>query len=208
MATNGASKSKTVVGALLAGSMLLTAIPATAQNRGGHDRYDRRHDGISAGEVIAGAVVIGGLAAILSSGNGSDRGYDNRGYGNRGYDDRYDRADYRGDYDRDWQRTGGSRGAIQNCVNAVERQGGRRDDINVTRITNVERTRSGYRIDGRVAVDYRNNGYAHGRDAYRDDDGRGRGYGRGYNHADVDDRGSFTCSVRYGRVDDVRLRGI
>jgi len=64
---------KAAIGAATAGAMLMSAAPAAAR-----DRDDR--DGISAGEVIAGAVVLGGLAAILSSGN-NDR------YGR--YDDRY-----------------------------------------------------------------------------------------------------------------------
>ena len=69
---------KAAIGAATAGAMLMSAAPAAAR-----DRYDR--DGISAGEIIAGAVVLGGLAAILSSGD----------------NDRYDRYDdrYRGRYD-------------------------------------------------------------------------------------------------------------
>src|SRR3546814_13105766 len=69
---------RAAIGAATAGAMLMSAAPAAAR-----DRYDR--DGISAGEIIAGAVVLGGLAAILSSG-------DNDRYAR--YDDRY-----RGRYD-------------------------------------------------------------------------------------------------------------
>ena len=200
MATTVAKTAKAAMGSLLAGSILLTAVPAAAQYRGGHDRYDRRHDGISAGEVIAGAVVLGGLAAILSSDN-------DRRYGDRYYDRGYDRYQdgYHGGYD--WQRTGGSRAAIERCVNAVERRGGRRDDIDVTRITDVDRIRGGYRIEGRVAVDYRD-GW---RDRDRwDRDGRGGRWDRGgrWNNNGYDDRGSFACTVRWGRVDNVNLRGI
>lgn len=199
MANKVAKGAKAAIGSLLAGSILLTAMPAAAQYRGGHDRYDRRGDGISAGEVIAGAVVLGGLAAILSSGNdrrNGDRYYDRGG-------DRYQDG-YHGGYD--WQRSGNSRTAIERCVSAVERRGGRRDDIDVTRITDVDRIRGGYRIEGRVAVDYR--------DGWRDRDGRwdrggrnDRG-GRWNNGGGYDDRGSFACTVRYGRVDNVNLRGI
>lgn len=204
MANTVAKTAKAAMGSLLAGSILLTAMPAAAQYRAGpdrYDRYDRRGDGISAGEVIAGAVVLGGLAAILSSDN--DRRWGDRYYDRGG--DRY-RDGYHGGYD--WQRSGNSRTAIERCVRAVERRGGRRDDIDVTRITDVDRIRGGYRIEGRVAVDYR--------DGWRDRDrwdrdgrgGRWDGGGRWNNGGGYDDRGSFACTVRYGRVDNVNVRGI
>jgi hypothetical protein len=191
-----ASKLKALTGAFLATAMTAGAVaPASAQWRGDrYDRYDRRHDGISAGEVIAGAVIIGGLAAILSSGN-RDRGrYDRYDRYDRGYD-RYNDRRYDDRRDYDWQRYGGSRSAIDRCVRAVEQRGGRRDDVDVTRITYVDRIRDGYRINGDVAVDYRG-GY------------RGDQYDRGYNRRGYDDRGSFSCTVRYGQIDDLRVRGI
>lgn len=220
MATMFASKSKAAIGSLLAASMLVTAMPASAQYRDG-GRYDRNRDGISAGEVIAGAVVIGGLAAILSSSNGRYRdGYD----GNR-YDGRYnDGYDYRSQ--------GNSRQAIERCVSAVERGGSRRTDVDVTRITDVDRIRGGYRIEGRLAVDYANRGRGYEGRGYEDRgrgyddrgrgyDDRGRGYesrdrgyegrgneGRGYSRGGYDDRGSFTCTVAYGRVQDINVRGV
>lgn len=183
MATNVAHHAKAAFGTLLAGTLLATAMPATAQNRGHHGRT---HDGISAGEVIAGAIIVGGLAAILSSSGRDDR---------YSRDPRYDR-----NYDGyDWNRHGGSREAIQRCVAAVERRGGRHNDIDVRRITDVDRIRNGYRIEGQVAVD-RGRGY-HGNGRWNDGrryDDRGR----------YDERGRFSCTVRYGRVDDLRVRGI
>lgn len=213
MATKNVLKAAT--GSLLAATMLMTAMPASAQYRG--DRH-RDRDGISAGEVIAGAVVIGGLAAILSSNNGNYRdGY----YGDR-YDGRYNNG-------YDYRRYGGSRQAIQQCVNAVESRGGRRNDVDVQRITDVSRIRGGYRIEGRVAVDYRG-GYNDGDGRWdrnnrydrdnsydrRDGDGRNdRGdrydrYDRGdrYGNQRYDDRGRFSCTVRNGQVYDVDFRGV
>lgn len=193
MANIIAHTAKAAIGTLLAGSMLATAVPASAQHRGHHGRY---HDGISAGEVIAGAIVIGGLAAILSSGNNGR--YDR---GDRDYN-RYDR-----NYDGyDWNRYGGSREAIERCVRAVERRGGRRDDIDVQRITGVDRIRAGYRITGNVAVDYNDRGRGGRYDRYDRNDRYDR-YDR-YDRGRYDDRGRFSCTVRYGRVDDVDLRGI
>lgn len=213
MATMFASKSKAAIGSLLAASMLVTAMPASAQYRDG-GRYDRNRDGISAGEVIAGAVVIGGLAAILSSSNGRYR---------NGYDG--DRYDGRSNDGYDYRRQGNSRQAIERCVSAVERGGSRRTDVDVTRITDVDRIRGGYRVEGRLAVDYANRGRGYEGRGYDDrgrgyeDRGRGyesrdrgyegRGYeGRGYSRGGYDDRGSFTCTVAYGRVQDINVRGV
>lgn len=196
MANQFATKARAAMAMLLAGSILATAIPAGAQYYGG--RHRDRHDGISAGDVIAGAIVIGGLAAILSSGNrGRDRDYD------RNYDG------------YDWNRNGGSREAIERCVAAVERRGGRRDDVDVRRITDIDRIRGGYRINGTVAVDYR--GDWRDGDRYDNRYDNRDGYNRGWDNGDrgryddrrrYDDRGRFTCTVRYGRVEDVDFRGI
>lgn len=192
MATKFASPLRAASAAVLAGSMVLTAMPASAQR---YERHrDRYHDGISAGEVIAGAVIIGGLAAILSGG-GRDRDR---------YDPRYD--GYNGQYDGyyngyDWNRYGGSREAIQRCVQAVERRGGYGRDTDVRRITDIDRIRGGYRVEGNVAVNYRQDW--RNRDRY---DGR---WNRNWNDRQrYDDHGRFTCTVRYGRVQDVDFRGI
>ena len=166
---------KAAIGAATAGAMLMSAAPAAAR-----DRYDR--DGIGAGEIIAGAVVIGGLAAILSA---SDN-------------DRYDRYDdrYRGRYDNDarygygydYNRYGNSRSAVSQCVDSVERGSRRYGRTDVTEVTSIDRKRDGYRVKGRVIV----------RDGYGGRWGRGGSY----------DKGKFTCEIRYGRVQDIRFSGL
>ena len=82
------SITKALVGTVAAGAMAMTAAaPAQAQYR---DR-DRRGDGIDVGDVIAGALIIGGIAAVASAA-GRNRGYDDGYvYEGRGYDDRYGR---------------------------------------------------------------------------------------------------------------------
>src|SRR5205085_6316367 len=97
-------------------------------------RYDRdRHDGVSAGDVIAGALVLGGIAAVASSVGRNNSGYY---YNQRGYNG------YSG-YNTD------PRQAVEQCVAAAENQanrysyGGR---SNVTDIRNIDRTRYGYKI--------------------------------------------------------------
>ena len=145
------------LGAVAATALTAASItPAAAQ-----DRRDR--DGISAGEVIAGAVVIGGIAALAGAFDG-DRG--------RGWDDR----GFRGD--RGWDRggfgfAGGPRGAVDRCVRAAENQarrfGGYRF-ADVIDVRDIDRTRDGFRVRGRIDV--------------------GGGWGRRGN-----DRGSFTCRL-------------
>ncbi len=173
-----ANLTKAAIGAATAGAMVMSATPAMAR-----DRYDD-NDGISAGEIIAGAVVLGGLAAILSSDN--DR-----------YDDRYDRYDdrYGGRYDDprygygyDYRRYGNSRSAISQCVNAVERGSRRYGRTDVTEVTDIDRKRDGYKVKGRVVV----------RDGYGGRWGRGGSY----------DRGKFTCDIRYGRVQNIKFSGL
>ena len=168
---------KAAIGAATAGAMLMSAAPAAAR-----DRYDR--DGISAGEIIAGAVVIGGLAAILSSGN-NDR-YDRDGRYDDRYRGRYDDARY--GYGYDYNRYGNSRSAVSQCVNAVERGSRRYGRTDVTEVTSIDRKREGYRVKGRVIV---NDGW------------RGR-WGRGGYY----DRGRFSCDIRYGRIRDIDFSGL
>lgn len=175
------------IAAATMGAMTLAgATPAAAQ------RYDRNDDGISVGEIIAGAVILGGIAAIASSSN-RDRDYYR---GDRYYrDGRYyqDGNDYRRTA---YRNRGNPRGAVERCVSAA------RDDAmrygygyaRVTDIRDVRDTRYGWRVKGRIAVEGQ------------------RGYGRydrydrrGYRDAD---RGNFTCHVERGRVRDVNFSGI
>lgn len=172
---------KAAIGAATAGAMLMSAAPAAAR-----DRYDR--DGISAGEIIAGAVVIGGLAAILSSGD-NDR-YDRYDRYNDRYNDRY-RGGYndpRYGYGYDYNRYGNSRSAVSQCVNAVERGSSRYGRTDVTEVTGIDRKRDGYKVKGRVVV----------RDGYGGRWGRGGYY----------DKGKFSCDIRYGRVQNIRFSGL
>jgi hypothetical protein len=170
-----------------AAAAALVSVAAPAQAR------HRDNDGISAGEVIAGAVVLGGIAAVIAaSDNDRDRNYHDRNYR---YDDRrYDRDYRRGDnrYGYDYNRYGNSRQAVNQCVNAVENWANRYSRSDVTQINDIDRTRYGYRVSGNVVV---KDGY-HGRDRYD------RGYHRG------SDRGRFTCYVERGRVIDVDYRGL
>ncbi len=175
-----------------AGAMLVTALPAEAR-----PNYRRHHDGIDAGDVIAGALIIGGIAAVASaasSGNRyrdrdrwddrNDRDYDGYGYYNNGY---------------------GSRAAVSQCVRAAQREASRYGGwARVTDVTRIERTRGGYEVRGRVVVEDRDPGRGYGQGWDRNDRWGNRydRYGTGY------DKGSFSCSTRYGQIDDLDLSGL
>ncbi len=185
-----------------AAAAALVSVAAPAMARPG----DR--DNIDAGEVIAGALIIGGIAAVLSSGD-RNRGYDDRDYSRRG-----------GDYDDDhrgsgygYSNGGGSRQAVNQCVNAVENWGNRYSRTNVRDIRNIDRTRNGYRITGSIVVQdgWRGeNRGGRGYNRYDRDDRHGNGYGRGNGrgYARGYDQGRFTCYVERGRVIDVDYSGL
>ena len=143
-----------VLGAVAATALTAASItPAQAR--------DRDRDGISAGEIIAGAVVIGGIAALAGAFDGDrGRGWDDRGFrGDRGWD--------RGG----WGFPGGPRAAVDRCVRAAENQarrfGGYRY-ADVIDVRDIDRTRDGFRVRGRIDV------------------------GGGWNR---NDRGRFTCRI-------------
>lgn len=165
---------------LALGAVAATALTAASVTPAmANDHRDR--DGISAGEIIAGAVVIGGIAALAGAFDG-DRDRWDRG-------DRWDR-DGRWDRGDRWDRGGwgySPRAAVERCVRAAENQarrfGGYRY-ADVIDVRDIDRTRDGFRVRGRIDV------------------------GGGWNR---NDRGNFTC--RYdGRgqpfVDFSGIRGL
>mgnify|MGYP003592941263 FL=1 len=191
--------SKALVGTIAAGALVASsASPAFAEGRD-----HRGRDGISAGDVIAGALIIGGIAAVASaaSKNNRDYRYDRAGYGwNGGYDrgDRYDRG-----YGYDNPRQ-----AVEQCVYAAERAAGRYSygRADVTDIRSVRDTRYGFEVRGRIAVNTSGHGWRNGDGNY------GRGWGNDYrgwnNNLRGYDSGSFKCRFERGRVVDVDFNGI
>ncbi|WP_156472108.1 hypothetical protein [Sphingorhabdus sp. M41] len=136
-----------------AGALGWTAASDKAQGWGGYRGYrgHRRHrDRIDGGDILAGILVIGGIAAIASaaSKNNRDRRYEDRDY--RSDNPRYDdwRANPREDsrYDRG---TGDMESAINACSDAAERQAGR--DARVSAIESVVRDGEGWRVEGALS---------------------------------------------------------
>lgn len=169
---------KGALGTVAAGAMALaSATPAAASDR-------HRDRGIDAGDVIAGAVIIGGIAAIAGAFDNDDR-YDRRDrrYRDRRYNDRYA---YNGNYNRGGYGYNG-RDVVEQCIRTAERQARRYGwrYADVTQIRDVDRTRYGFRVKGRIEV----------QDARRY---RGQDY----------DRGRFTCNVEYGNRPTIRFDGI
>lgn len=190
--TNRLASGKTArlaLGALAATA--LTAASATPAMARDHRDWGRDRDGISAGEVIAGAVVIGGIAALAGALDSDRDRYDYRYDRGERYDYRYDRGD-RWDRGDSWNRGGwglSPRLAVDRCVRAAENQarrfGGYRY-ADVIDVRDIDRTRDGFRVRGRIDV------------------------GGGWNYRG-NDRGSFSCFID-GRgapqVDFDNIRGL
>ena len=218
---------KVLLGAGAAAAALVsTASPALAR-----DQYGRG-GGIDVGDIIAGAVVLGGIAAVAGA-IGNDRnggyGYRNRGY-NYGYptdgynnNDRYrsndgyrtnntyrtnDRYGYNDSYDRYGYQNGNPRQAVEQCVATAESEASRYSygRADVTDIRGVDRNSRGYTVRGRIAVNSQNGGWRNGDSNYGsgwNNDYRGWNSNlRGY------DSGSFKCKVEYGRVVDIDFDGV
>jgi hypothetical protein len=187
---------KGLVGTVAAGAMALTAAsPALARDR----------DGIDTGDVIAGALIIGGIAAVAAAASDNDRNdYRDYDYGRGGYD----RGGYDRGYDRGYGNGGNAREAVERCVNAAENQASRYSygRADVTDIRKIDRTRNGFTVKGRIAVNSQGRNWRQGDRRY------GNGWGNDYrgwnNNLRGYDSGSFTCKVQYGRVADLDFSGI
>ena len=199
MKTLSKALAKGTLATVAAGAMVASsASPALADARGYHDR-----DGISTGDVIAGALVIGGIAAVAAAAGNNDRDYryDRAGYGDYG-------RGWGGGYNRDAYWRGNPRQAVEQCVFAAERSAARYSygRADVTDIREVRDTRFGYEVRGRIAVNAMGRGWRHGDGQY------GRGWGgdyRGWNQSMRGyDAGSFKCRIERGRVVDIDINGV
>lgn len=175
--------------ASLGAMALASAAPAMAR--------DHNDGGISTGDVIAGAVIIGGIAAIAAAVGGNNDRYDYRD-GNRYRDQR----GYGYGYGDRWQARGNPRAAVERCINAVERDARRAGYrfADVTQIRDVDDTRNGWRVRGNLVVDAGRGGWG-GYDRYDRDDRRGWGNDRS-------DAGRFDCRIDRGRVNYIDYSGV
>ncbi|MEW4468163.1 hypothetical protein AB1K62_10060 [Parasphingorhabdus sp. JC815] len=120
-------------------------------------RYGRgyRRNRVDAGDVIAGILIIGGIAAIASAASKQDRNNDSdyrydRSRNNRYRDDRRNDWRYNDRYDRRSDRgTGSMDTAINICSDAAEIQAG--GDARVSEIESVARDGNGWRVEGALS---------------------------------------------------------
>ncbi len=170
------------------GATALAATPLAAQDFDLDGDDDG--DGIGTEEVIAGAVILGGLAAILSGGDDDD--YDER-YRDRRYgDDYYYDRGYEGQYYNGRYRAEYSRELIERCVYVAENEARRWGPANVTQIEEIDRDGRLLRVEGDIQI-----AGHYERDGWNDYD-----YDRG-------DRGEFECKIdRRGRVVDIDFDGL
>jgi hypothetical protein len=170
---------------LIAKTALLAAGAATLIASAPALARDRDRDGISAGDVIAGALIIGGIAAVVGSASRRD--------GGRGY--------YRVDDDDDDRREYSGRYAVEQCVRAAQRDASRYGRSRITDVTSIDRIRGGYEVRGRLIVEQPNYGRRYGNRWDR----------HGYNYDRYDDgyqKAGFSCVIRYDRIEDIRIRGL
>ena len=121
--------SKALAGTIAAGAMVVASTSPVHASNGK----------IGAGEIIAGALVLGGIAAIAASGSSKRDSYGYHGY---------DRYGNRGNHQRQ---------SVDMCVRAAESQASRYSygRGRVTDIRKVSSKRDGYDIEGRIAVNSR-----------------------------------------------------
>lgn len=145
-------RSQTAAMLAAAAAFSLVATPATA--RGWHRHRDR---GVDAGDLFAGVLVIGGIAAIVAAASNKGRKDREAREGGR-YRDDYRAEDYRepplGNYDdnRNADQPGdrarsdyGENAAVDACMDEIERDSRRVDSVD-----GVDREGEGWRVSGRV----------------------------------------------------------
>jgi hypothetical protein len=184
---------KALMGATAA-TALAVAAPAQARDNGGIDGED----------VLAGVLILGGVAAIIAavSDDDDDDRYERQAryeprYNNRArYDPRYDNRNVRNHRGYQQPRQLTARAAVNQCATAAQRRAAQYGRARITQITDVDRERNGFDVEGRLEVN-------EGR--WNNGSNRGRRWNASYN--DVD-RGRFSCRIRYGQVESVRIRGI
>jgi hypothetical protein len=184
--------------ATVAAVALSSAVPASARDH---------RNGIDGGDIIAGALVIGGIAAIAAAAGNNNNNWDDDRFrlgddwrGRDGWNDGRGRNGFSG--------RGNARGAIEQCVRSAERAASRYSygRADVTDVRDIRETRWGYEVRGRIAVN------TNGRDWRRGDRDYGRGWNNDYRGWDNSlrgyDAGSFRCRVERGRVVDIDYNGI
>lgn len=159
-------RSRAAAALAAAAALSLTATPAFARG------WRHHHDGVDAGDVFAGLLIVGGIAAIAAAASKSNREREDAryrdypDYRDDGYRDvppqRYDERggdDYRDRSSGAWRSGVGVDAAVDACAGEIEQGRTRIDSVET-----VNREGDGWRVSGR----------ADGRDFSCSVDGSGR----------------------------------
>jgi hypothetical protein len=126
----------------LAVSFSMAATPALA--RGGWGGHYHKRDRVDGGDILAGILIIGGIAAIASAASKAKKEREQmpRDYPDDSY--REDRNDYgRGDDRPEWREGSGIDMAVNRCIDEVNRGRER-----VGEVESVNRDANGWRVSG------------------------------------------------------------
>lgn len=134
-----------------AAAFSMAATPALARDWGwgGWGGHHRHRDGVDAGDIITGILIIGGIAAIASAASKKDRSREERRYPDDRRDDRS--ADYGQDNRPEWRENGangassGIDSAVNSCIDEVARGSNRVEGVDT-----VNRDGDGWRVEGRT----------------------------------------------------------
>lgn len=146
-----------------------------------HRYYRYRRNRVDGGDILAGVLILGGIAAIASAAKKSDSRYRDRDYRDRDYRSRYP-DQRRGDWGYQNNDARGIDRAIDTCVDEVER------NARIQTVDTVNRNARGWEVTGTI---YNGDGWtcSIGQDGRIDaiDYGRGRD-DRNYQGSYSDDR--------------------
>lgn len=144
-------------GLAAAACLSLAVTPALARDRGGwgggwggyRGGWGHHHDdGVDGGDILAGLLVIGAVAAIATAASKSEKDKDRPDDPRPNPDDRngrYGQDNSGRDGPRDWGRSRSIDMAVDTCVDEVERGSSRVDQVD-----GVDRDGDGWRIMGRT----------------------------------------------------------
>ena len=150
----------TIAVAGMATALLPLAAEAQARPGWGGGRHWRGDRGIDGGDVLAGLLIIGGIAAIASAASKSnkrdvprDSDYPDRDYRDQDYRYRDEQVPYNGPAQDDWRQNNGQGGAapgaarnindaVDRCVEEASRKG------EVDDVFDAARAGRGFRISG------------------------------------------------------------
>jgi len=132
----------------------MVASPAMARGWGGsHYRHYRYHDGIDGGDILAGVLILGGIAAIASAANKADKDRreseypypDNTGRPERDYAPDDNAPDSEPGAGRSYAGSGAVGDAVETCAEEIER-----GDRQIDSVESVVRDGDGWRVEGEV----------------------------------------------------------